>query len=423
MRFLYQLLIQMAAALVFIATAVRGVRDRSYRDRLGERYGFTRLRFTMAPIWVHAASVGEVQAAVPLINRLLDNTEQRPVLVTTTTPTGAARVKALFAARAQHAFLPYDTTGAVKRFIRRINPHCLIIMETELWPNLLAGCVAQGMPVVLASARISLRTASRYARLRSLFADTLPKVLVAAQTPEDASRYTLLGAVAERLQVTGNIKFDMQVPPAVHHDGEALRAAWGNRPVWIAGSTHEGEEELVLQAHRAVLATHPQALLVLAPRHPQRFATVAGLLVTHGFTHVTRSSGQSVTAATQVLLLDTLGELLRFYMASDAAFVGGSLVPVGGHNLLEPAALARPVLTGPHTFNAPDVAALLAQQGGLRHVYSAAELGETVNDLLDSPDLRAQLGDAGQRVVQQNAGALQRLQQLIESHCRVGFIF
>lgn len=209
MSFLYQVLIRIVAPLVLLAVCLRGVRDRSYRDRLLERFGYTQLTFARQPIWLHAVSVGEVQAATPLIRRLLLNAEQRPLLVTTSTPTGAARVRAVFGEQVKHAYLPYDTPGAVRRFLSRVAPHCVIIMETELWPNLLSQCVQRRMPVVLGSARISSRTASRYQQLRALFARSLPKVFVGTQTQADAERLLSLGAIDTQVQVTGNIKFDI----------------------------------------------------------------------------------------------------------------------------------------------------------------------------------------------------------------------
>lgn len=426
-RYLYFLLIQLAAPLVFVATMLRGFRDRSYWDRLPERFGFTRLRFETAPIWLHAVSVGEVQAATPLIRRLHANCAGRPLLVTTTTPTGAARVHALLeqlnrdgAPRARHAFLPYDTGGAVRRFLNRVRPHCVIVMETELWPNVLRHCVQRRLPVVLASARISSRTAARYARLKALFAASLPRVYVGAQTAEDAARLLSLGVAAAHLQVTGNIKFDTEIADSVRLAGASFRRQQsGARPVWIAGSTHEGEELQVLNAHRRVLRDKPDALLILAPRHPQRFATVASLLKSHDFRFVTRSSGGTLNAGHDVLLLDTLGELTTFYAASDVAFVGGSLVPVGGHNLLEPAALSLAVLSGPYTFNAPDVAQRMAEHAAVRHVYSADELGAVVLELLNDPAARARQGAAGYAVVQESKGALQKVLRLIETVCCV----
>jgi 3-deoxy-D-manno-octulosonic-acid transferase len=417
--FLYQLLIRIAAPLVFFATAVRGLRDRSYRDRLLERFGFTRLKFAAAPIWLHAVSVGEVQAATPLIRRLLANQEQRPVLVTTSTPTGAARVKALFATQLSHAYLPYDTPASVRRFLQTVQPHCVIVMETELWPNLFNACALERIPVVLASARISPRTASRYQQLRGLFARAMPNVAVGAQTQADAERFMALGADPAQVQVTGNIKFDIEIPETVRAAGLALRSQWHSRPVWIAGSTHEGEEQQVIVAHQQILSRRPDALLILAPRHPQRFAQVAALLKTQNLAFATRSSGQSVSPQQSVLLLDTLGELTNFYAASDLAFVGGSLVPVGGHNLLEPAALSLAVLSGPHNFNAPDVADKLAERGALRYVYSGAELADAVLELLDNDTERQHLGQAALSVVQESTGALAQLLLLIQQRCHV----
>jgi len=411
--FLYQLLICIAAPLVFLATCLRGVRDRSYRDRLWERFGFTQLKFSQSPIWLHAVSVGEVQAATPLIRRLLLNSAQRPVLITTSTPTGAARVKALFGEQLSHAYLPYDTAAAVRRFLRRVEPYGVIIMETELWPNLLSECAQQHLPIVLGSARISSRTAARYQQLRALFARSMPAVKVGAQTAADAERLLGLGALPEHVRVTGNIKFDIEISDSVRATGVAIRKHWAQRLAWIAGSTHDGEEQQVLTAHQVVLATQPDALLVLAPRHPQRFAQVAALLKAHNIEFVTRSSQQPVLPQHSVLLLDTLGDLTSFYAASDVAFVGGSLVPVGGHNLLEPAALGLPVITGPHTFNAPDVADQFAERGALRYVYSGKELGEVVLELLNSPTERNRQAMLAQAFVQENRGALARLLELI----------
>lgn len=426
-RYLYFLLIRLAAPLVFVTTALRGFRDRSYWDRLPERFGFTRLKFTQPPIWIHAVSVGEVQAATPLIKRLFANDAGRPLLITTTTPTGAARAQALLtqlngeaAVRAQHAFLPYDTPGAVKRFLRRVQPYCAIMMETELWPNLLRYCVRAQLPVVLASARISSRTAARYASLKSLFAGSLAHVSVGAQTAADAERLSSLGVSAEHLQVTGNIKFDIEIADAVRAAGVNFRTQYiGQRPVWVAGSTHEGEELAVLNAHRQILASQPDALLILAPRHPQRFATVAHLLKTHEFQFVTRSSGAPLRTTHEVLLLDTLGELTMFYAAGDVAFVGGSLVPVGGHNLLEPAALSLAVLSGPYTFNAPDVAQRMAEYAAVRHVYSAEELATVVVELFNDPSSRIRQGTAAHAVVAENKGALLRVLNLIRAVCHV----
>ena len=419
LKLLYQWLVHMAAGVMFIATAMRGVRDPQYRDRLPERFGFTRLNFSTSPIWIHAASVGEVQAALPLIRRLLSNAEQRPILVTTTTPTGAARVQAVFAQQVQHAFLPYDTVGAVHRFLQRTQPHCLIIMETELWPHLLRACVTRQVPVMLVSARISAKTASRYRCARSLFAESFPSISVAAQTTEDQQRFLMLGALPARTQVTGNLKFDIEVAASTIDSGKQIKQSLHGRPVWIAASTHTGEEEQVLQAHRQVLRHRPDALLILVPRHPQRFTQVMQLLDAQRFNYVARSGGQLPTVEHTVWLIDSVGELMSFYAASDMAFVGGSLVPIGGHNLLEPAALAVPVLSGPSIFNAPEVASLMIAQQALCQVNSSDALAKAVIQLIDSPDRRSAMGNTAQRVVEQGRGALASVLKLIQQQAKI----
>ena len=428
-RVLYVLVIHVAAPVVWVLTALRGISDRSYWDRLPERLGYTKLRFATSPIWIHAASVGEVQAATPLIRFLLAKYASRPLLITTVTPTGAARVHTLFgsgsnlhpAARACHAFLPYDTRLAVSRFLNRVNPHCLIVMETELWPTLLNACTKRKIPVVLASARISSRTAMRYAALKSLFSPSLAHVHVGAQTAIDAERLHGLGVPQENIQVTGNLKFDIEIAPDVSTAGQRFReTSLNGRPVWIAGSTHEGEEQQVLVAQQQVLKSFPDALLIVAPRHPQRFQAVTALLRASNMSFVTRSSSATLSSGHTVLLLDTLGELTQFYAASDIAFVGGSLVPVGGHNLLEPAALSLPVLTGPYTFNAPDIAQRLSEGAALRFVYSGDELGAVIVELFSNDTERSKQGAAALAVVNESKGALAKLSTLIEVQCKLG---
>ncbi len=427
-RALYFVLIHLAAPVVWMLTALRGISDRSYWDRLPERLGYTRLQFARHPIWVHAASVGEVQAATPLIRYLLAKHDDRPLLITTVTPTGAARVHSLFGAgsnidralQVQHAFLPYDTPLAVRRFLNCIKPHCLIIMETELWPTLLRTCIHDKVPVVLASARISSRTAKRYASLKPLFSGSLAHVKVGAQTMTDAEHLHTLGVSSANMEVTGNLKFDIEIASEVSQAGREFRDRYlHNRPVWIAGSTHEGEEQQVLIAHQQVLKSFPDALLLIAPRHPQRFQTVIALLRANDISFVTRSSSASLSSGNTVMLIDTLGELTQFYAASDIAFVGGSLVPVGGHNLLEPAALSLPVLTGPYTFNAPDIAQRLSDGSALRYIYSADELGTVIIELFSDHLQCSKQGAAALSVVQESKGALAKLTALIENHCKL----
>lgn len=415
MRYLYNFLIHLAAPLVFATQILRGFSDRAHWERLGERFGFTRLRFAQPPWWVHAVSVGEVQAAAPLIRALLAHPERRPIVVTTGTTTGAARVRALFGKQVHHCYFPYDLPGAIRRFLSRVQPRLAVVLETELWPNLLSACEQRGVPVLLASARISPRTASRYRRLRGLFRGTLEGVFVAAQTEADAERFRALGATPAHVSIAGNLKFDIDISAEITAAGQAWRAMHAaQRPVWTAGSTHPGEEEQVLAAHRQVLQEIPEALLTMAPRHPQRFAQAAALLREQMPAFVTRSSLEPVTAQTQVLLVDTLGELTQFYAAGDAVFVGGSLVPIGGHNLLEPAALAKAAISGPSVFNAQDIAEKFFAADAALKVHSADELARTVIALLRSPERRDAIGQRALALVNANRGALARVMRLIE---------
>jgi 3-deoxy-D-manno-octulosonic-acid transferase len=311
--------------------------------------------------------------------------------------------------------LPYDTPGAVRRFLARIRPRAAIIMETELWPNLLRECGRRGVPVLFASARVAARSVSRYRRFGALFSAGVRDAWIAAQSAADAERFIALGADPARTRVVGNLKFDMQLGEAVAEKGRELRLSYlGARPVWTAGSTHEGEEELVLEAHAVLGRRVSGALLVLVPRHPQRFEGVAALLQRRGVIFERRSSTLEVRAQTQVLLLDTMGELTAFYAASDAAFVGGSLVPVGGHNLLEPASLGVPVITGPHTHNGPEIARLLIEAGGALEAADGTALAAAVARVLGDPALREHMGASARRCVESHRGSLRRLLALIE---------
>jgi len=419
LRLLYSALLYVVAPLAYMATALRGLRDPSYRDRLSERLGFTQLRFAARPIWIHAVSVGEVQAAAALVRALSSRYPQHPVLVTTATPTGGQRVRALFGDSVRHAYLPYDLPGAVRRFLDRTTPALAIIMEREIWPNLYRACFARKIPILLASARISARSGQRHLRFAGLFREALAcNVTIAAQTAADAERFRALGIAPTALHVTGNIKFDLEIPEDVRRAGSHIRAEFAHRPVWIAGSTHEREEDIVLDAHERVRAARNDALLVLVPRHPNRFDAVKAWLRARNVRFVTRSAREAVAADTSVLLVDTLGELLSFYSAANVAFVGGSLVPVGGHNLLEPAALNRPIIVGPHTFNAADIAENFLASGAAVQVESATQLGDAVLDLLTNAARRDQMIARAHELLQANQGALARLLALIEKLLR-----
>jgi 3-deoxy-D-manno-octulosonic-acid transferase len=392
----------------------RGRRESGYWRGFGQRFGLGPP--LSSPVWLHAASVGEVQAAAILVAALRQRDAQLPLLVTATTAAGRARARALFEPLGITVrYAPLDLPGAVRRFVQRVRPRLAIVLETEIWPNLFAACATAQVPLVLASARLSERSARRYRWLGSSLRRSLAAVVqVAAQTPADAQRFADLGVPAARISVTGNLKADLTVPDSVRANGRRLRAQLApHRPVWVAGSTHELEEQQVLDAHAAVRAVHPTALLVLVPRHPRRFEAVAEWLRREQVAFARQSRADPVTDGTQVLLVDAMGLLLDFYAAGDVAFVGGSLVRVGGHNLLEPAALARPILTGPSHANAREVLQALLAVQGVRVVRDAAELGRAVTELLRDADVRQRMGAHALQVVAQGRGSCARVLALL----------
>ena len=415
LRLIYTALIYIAAPVVFALTAWRGRRDPAYRERLPERFGFTALRSAAPVIWVHAVSVGEVQAAAALVRTLRQRYPQKSLVMTTATPTGAQRVKALFGDSVSHCYLPYDLPGAVRRFLDRVRPTIAVVIETEVWPNLFRECGRRELPIVLASARLSEKSVRRFHWMAGLFRAALTRdIVIGAQTRSDADRFLAVGSDPARTLVTGNIKFDLEVPADVRTQGHEERSKFAQRFVWVAGSTHEGEEQIVLDAHRRLQSRRSDALLILVPRHPDRFERVKAWLSSESIAYAVRSKGETVAPQTSVLLVDTLGELLKFYAAGDVAFVGGSLVPVGGHNLLEPAALALPIVTGPNNFNAADVARLLLQSDAALEVRNADELSNALLELCANAGRRNAMGRAALNIVEANRGALARVMRLVE---------
>jgi 3-deoxy-D-manno-octulosonic-acid transferase len=419
LRAIYSWLIRAAAPFAFAQVLWRGLRDRGYWQGLQERFGLGSTVPSAASIWLHAVSLGEMSAAAPLARALHSRHPQFVLVVTTATPAGRARAKAVFADTADIRFLPYDTPGSVRRFLARVRPCVAVIMETELWPNLLRECERRKVPVFLASARLSMKSVSRYQRFGSLFSGVFtPNVTVAAQTPDDALRFKAIGA--EHARVVGNVKFDLQIDAGIIAAGKNLRARFGaSRPVWVAGSTHAGEEEIVLAAH-ALLQLHcPDSLLLLAPRHQDRFAAVADLLARRGIKFDSRSrvtqGGMASGGTAPVLLVDTIGELAALYASADVAFVGGSLVPIGGHNLLEPAAVGLPVLTGPSHFNGKEIALLLLRSGAAVQVAGADDLAAVLLRLFNEPAERQRMGGIGKAIVESNRGSVARLLELIEA--------
>ena len=416
MRYLDTLLGDLILAPVFCSVLwFRGLRDARYRRNFSQRFGSGEV-IAEPSIWVHAVSVGEVQAAAVLVRTLHDRYPGIPLVVTTLSPTGEERARALLGDRANIRFLPLDLPGSVRKFFDRVKPRIAVIFETELWPNLYHECGRRRVPLVLASARLSPRSMGRYRRFLSLFREVLSnRVTIAAQGESDAERFRSLGADPKRTHVTGNLKFDFAVPANVKTKGAELRELYAaGRQVWVAGSTHAGEEAIVLEAHREVRKTHPGTILVLVPRHPQRFNEVASWLEKQNARFIRHSQPSARTPDLEIVLVDTLGELLDFYAMGDVAFVGGTLVEVGGHNLLEPAALGVPVLAGPHNFNSADIAKILVERGAALIVNDAKELAARVNVLLSSPEDRARIGAIGRECVEDNRGALDKLLGLID---------
>ena len=362
------------------------------------------------PIWIHAVSVGESMAAVPLIRALHENLPDASLLVTTTTVTGADTVTRMLGDAVQHVYFPYDVPCILRRFFTRFRPRLLVVIETELWPNTFAMCRDLGVPVVLANARLSAHSLRAYQRLPALSRELVRSIdHIAAQTAQDAEHFLQMGAEPQRIAIIGSLKFDLDLPASLHEEAEALRHQLGvNRPMLIAASTRSGEESSVLAAYAELKARMDQLLLVLAPRHPERADEVAALCKAAGHVLVRRSSLPHCGADVDVYLVDTMGELPRFYAAADVAFVGGSLLPFGGHNVLEPASLGTPVLVGPHTFNFSEIVRLLADAGALKVIGDADSLAAAAWAWLSDSNERDRIGSIGREVVRLHRGATHR---------------
>jgi len=421
LRVFYSIVFILAIPLILLRLIWRGSRASAYFKRWNERFAIKAAPTSDKPlIWLHAVSLGEVEAARPLIASLQESYPTHHILITTMTPTGSDRVTKLYGETVSHCYLPYDLPFAVKRFFKTAQPVLGIIMETELWPNLVHYSAELNIPLVLANARLSARSAKGYQRVAKLSQRMLKNFsLIAAQSQDDRRRLIDLGADKNTVHAVGNLKFEISLPASVSEQGEAMRSVWGDRPVFIAASTHEGEDEIILNASRQIRAKFPDLLLIIVPRHPERFDRVAALSQRSGFKILRRSENGMCSKAIQVFIVDTMGELLLFYGAADIAFVGGSLVPRGGHNLLEPAALGRAVLIGPHYFNFNEISQQFLQANAAIEIDSSETLAESVIDLLSHPQKRAAMGEAGQNLIEQSKGASHRLLNLIKRHIHV----
>lgn len=417
-RALYSIIFFCLLPFIVLRLFWRGRANAGYRQRTAERFGrvpqpaFDRSK---PVIWLHAVSVGETIAATPLVKALQAAHPDWQWVITCTTPTGSEQVRRSFGETIYHVYAPYDLPCFIHRFLDRVKPDVAIIMETELWPNTLAALAARSIPSVLANARLSARSARGYQRLSALTRPMLQDLsVVACQQQADGERFITLGLPAAKLHITGNIKFDIAVTDTVQAKAKALRANWQpSRPLWIAASTHPGEDDIILAAHATLLAQHPELLLLLVPRHPERFEQVYQQAAAQ-FATVKRSSNQPATATTQVIIGDSMGELMALYGCADIAFVGGSLVPVGGHNLIEPAYWQLPLISGPHLFNFSEVHGLLDAAGALSIVHNADNLAAQIGLWLTQVQLAKQAGQNALEVALNNRGALAKLCQIVE---------
>ena len=416
MRKLYTLGFYAAIPVIVMRWLLRSLRNPAYRQRLNERFGRINPPDKIASIWIHAVSVGETIAAAPLIKAIIRDYPDYAIVVTCTTPTGSAQVSKLFGDSVYHYYMPLDLPSTTRRFIQLIRPRLAIIMETELWPNLLTKLHQFRVPVLIANARLSTRSMSNYKKINSISRRMMQQLsCVAAQSQRDGEHFKTLGLPENRLNFAGNIKYDMQLPEDLSAQGQKLRQEWQSttRPTLIAASTHEGEETIILDSFAEILAMHPNALLILVPRHPERFAKVIAICQKRNFNTTLRSSQQAVTADTQILVGDTMGELRLLYATADVAFVGGSLVPVGGHNFIEPATLGLPLLSGPLLHNFVEMSALLREASALTIIHNAKELATTVVKLFDDTSKATAMGQAALTMVNNNRGALSRHLQII----------
>ena len=421
MRRVYSFILYLFVPFILLRLFWLGFRNPDYRCRWKERFGFPdKIISHDKTIWLHAVSVGEVQASRPLVNGLLEEYSDYKILITTMTPTGADSVKQYFGETVKHLYLPYDLPVAVKHFISIIEPSILIVMETELWPNLFHYCHEMNVPVVVVNARMSEKSANGYRRLSALTRSTLENIsLIVAQGKKDAERLIALGAAEDKVNVTGNLKYDIHFPHSVTEQAQALRRFLSvNRPIWIAASTHEGEEKIILEAFDKVLEKQSQCLLVIVPRHPERAAGVRELCIRRNLNVLCKSDNRECDENVKVFILDTLGELPMYYAAADVAFVGGSLTEIGGHNMLEPACLGLPVIMGPHVFNFQEISQLLLDEGAAWKVASADELSIKVSGLLVDANLRHSTGERGRNIVLKNRGNVEKIMDLIRDFFR-----
>jgi 3-deoxy-D-manno-octulosonic-acid transferase len=415
MRIIYSIFLYLGTPFILLHFAIRGLKDSGYLSGWKQRFAFAMPGSRPGGIVIHAASVGEVNAAAPLVNELLLE-NQSQLTLTTFTPTGHRRAKALFEGRVSLSFAPLDLPGTVKRFFRTLDPELLIIMETEIWPNLYHEAHKRNIPILMANARISEKSLNGYRRFAGLIRGALQNISHAAtQSEKDAARLITSGADPDKVKVSGNLKFDSPIPTGLEQQAFEIRKVWGaDRPVIIAASTHSDDDSTILRAFPDILKQFSDCLLIIVPRHPERFSATEQLARDYGLTTSQFSNGPACSPQTQCFVIDTMGELLTYYACSDLAIVGGSFGAVGGHNALEAAALSLPVLVGPDTSNFSEITASLIDTGAAIRVSDAEALTATLIDLLHNPEKRQTMGSAGFSLVENGKGALKHTLEMVE---------
>ncbi|MGU9956834.1 MAG: lipid IV(A) 3-deoxy-D-manno-octulosonic acid transferase [Arenicellales bacterium WSBS_2016_MAG_OTU3] len=411
MKWLYNLALYIYTPALIVQLICRGFRNRAYWQRIPERFGFIDTDNNSFGVWVHAVSVGEVNAAMPLIYALLEELPKQRILITTMTPTGSDQVQKWFGDRVQHAYVPYDYPGVVRRFLKQVRPRLVVVMETEIWLNLITACAVNSVPMVYANVRLSEKSCRGYMRFKKLVQPVLEKVtLFLVQSNEDKERVLRLANVANKTLVTGNTKFEIDLPASLREVAQGFRSQLGrDRSILIAGSTHEGEEEQILTVFVALKKERPDLLLVLVPRHPERFDSVVKLVQRYKLNSVKRSTfNGDVDISVDVYIGDTMGELNMMFAAADVAFVGGSLVPIGGHNILEPCGVGVPVVVGPHMYNFVEISNIAFERGSAFSVNDQQALQDVLERLFSNPDMRFEAGQAGIKMVEDNRGALEK---------------
>jgi 3-deoxy-D-manno-octulosonic-acid transferase len=411
LRFFYSCLFYLLIPFILLRLLWRGIKAPAYRSRWRERFALYNQKFPQGVIWFHAVSVGEAEALFPLVRQMQKQHPDAKLLITTTTPTGSARVKAVMQETVAHVYLPYDVPDAVNRFMQCFKPKLAVIMETEIWPNLFISCGKNNIPLYIINARLSEKSSRGYQKIPALVRPALAQVsLIATQTQDDASRFIAIGADCEKVLILGNIKFDVEIPQAIIEQGLEIKAdLFRDRFVWMIASTHKDEEAMFLEIYKEIKQKIPELLLVLVPRHPERFADVKKLCEQFQLSVVMRASGDRVNTETDVYLVDSMGELKMLYAASDVAFVGGSMVPRGGHNILEAAAVGVPVMFGPYMVNFKEIARGVLSHNAAIQCRNKDELVNSILALYEQPAYRKALAEKGREFVRENQGAITRI--------------